>query len=96
MAVTLAKTPQLHFFLAVVSNQGTDSAHVHALLLTRQNGYANQVDLMHLQARAVNGGELVCIVAGDRSAAYADARQGECNEELMTAWIDQQITAHGL
>jgi hypothetical protein len=98
MAVTLAKSPQLLAFLAVVSGTGTgtDNAQVHCLLLTREDGYDDQVDYMHLQARAVEGGELAFVVAGDRSAAYAAARQGDSSEELMSQWIEQECRTHGL
>ena len=77
MAVTLAKLPQLQFFLAVVSGLGTDNARVHCLLLTREDGYVDQVDYMHVQTRAVESGELICVIAGDRSAAYAARHLGD-------------------
>ncbi|MER7952021.1 hypothetical protein ABTY59_31985 [Streptomyces sp. NPDC096079] len=96
MAVSLDKTPQLLFFLAVVTDAGTDRAEVHSLLLTRDADYDSQVDYMHVQRDMVDGGELVCVVAGDRSEAYREARRGDCNEELMSRWIDQERLRAGL
>ncbi|WP_399554027.1 hypothetical protein [Streptomyces anulatus] len=96
-AVTLTKTPRLHLYLAVVTAPGTPTARVHHLLLTRDEGYDAQVDGMHDKTNATPGAQLVCVVAGDRSAAYAEARKGEdANDDLFTQWIEQERTAAGL
>ncbi|MFJ2225627.1 hypothetical protein ACIOFY_36995 [Streptomyces anulatus] len=93
-AVTLTKTPRLHLFLAVVTAPGTPTARVHHLLLTRNDGYDAQVDAMHDMTDATPGAQLVCLAAGDRSAAYAEARKGEdANDDLFAAWIEQELTA---
>ncbi|MCG8970955.1 hypothetical protein, partial [Streptomyces sp. CL12-4] len=81
--VTLAKTPQLHFFLAVVAHPGTDHAKVHNLRLTHEDGYDALLDELDRQARAIDGGEMHIVIAGDRSAAYTDALQGGTREELL-------------
>ncbi|MFD4795072.1 hypothetical protein [Streptomyces anulatus] len=94
MAVTLTKTPQLHLFLAVVTGPGTPTARVHHLLLTRDEGYDAQVDAMHDMTDATPGAHLVCLAAGDRSAAYAEACKGEdANDDLFAAWIEQMLAA---
>ncbi|MCD9903195.1 hypothetical protein LUR56_31080 [Streptomyces sp. MT29] len=59
MAVTLTKTPQLHLFLATVTNTGTDTARVHHLLLTHDQGYDDQVSRMHDLTNATPGATLV-------------------------------------
>jgi hypothetical protein len=89
MALSLDKTPKLLFFLAVVAHPGTEHAKVHNLVLTRESGYDEQLEELDLQARAVEGGEMHIVIAGDRSAAYAAARQGGTSEALLDQWLGQ-------
>lgn len=91
MAVTLDKTAQLLFFLAVVAHPGTENAKVHNLVLTHdEDGYEDRLAALGAEARAIEGGEMHIVIAGDRSAAYAAARNGGTGEELLNQWLDQQ------
>ncbi|MEU6462200.1 hypothetical protein [Streptomyces sp. NPDC046976] len=91
MAITLDKSPQLLFFLAVVAHPGTDHAKVHSLVLSQEeHSYERQLEALDLQARAIEGGELHIVIAGDRSAAYTAARTGGTSEGLLDQWLGQQ------
>ncbi|MFG2986169.1 hypothetical protein ACGFYQ_33795 [Streptomyces sp. NPDC048258] len=97
MSVSLDKTPQLLFFLAIVTDPGTPDAKVHRLTLTpADNTYDDVVNEMNLQTRAVNNGELVCVIAADRSAGYTAALLGEADDELWSKWLEQDRIAAGL
>ncbi|MEU1275638.1 hypothetical protein [Streptomyces sp. NPDC005799] len=88
--VTLDKTPQLLFFLAVVAHPGTEDAKVHNLVLTQEeDSYDKRLAELDLQARAIEGGEMHIVIAGDHSAAYAAALQGGTSEELLDQWLGQ-------
>lgn len=90
MAVSLDKTAQLRFFLAVVAYPGTGNAKVHNLVLTHEDGYDALLEKLDHQARAVDGGEMHIVIAGDRSAGYAAALQGGTGEEMLDKWLAQE------
>ncbi|MFJ4880124.1 hypothetical protein ACIP93_33620 [Streptomyces sp. NPDC088745] len=89
MAISLDKAPQLHFFLAIVTTPDTDGAAVHRLALTREATYENLLEELHLQTRAIEGAELIIVIAGDRSEAYASALRGESSPQMIDRWFDQ-------
>ncbi|MCX4976512.1 MULTISPECIES: hypothetical protein [unclassified Streptomyces] len=97
MAVTLDKAPKLLFFLAIVTNPGTGTTQVHRLTLTPGDlTYDDLVIEMHAEKDAIEGAELICVIAGDRSEGYAEARKGETSNELFGQWLDQERLASGL
>ncbi|MFB8120588.1 hypothetical protein ACFQ6U_14110 [Streptomyces sp. NPDC056465] len=88
--VTLAKTPQVLFFLAVVAHPGTENAKVHRLALTKEESYDALLQEVDLEARAIDGGEYHIVIAGDRSAAHTAALQGGTSEAMLDLWLNQQ------
>lgn len=97
MSVSLEKTPQLLFFLAITTGAGTPDAKVHRLALTpADTTYDDVVNDMNLETRAIQGVELHCVIAADRSSGYAEAVKGESNEALFSAWLDQERLTAGL
>ncbi|MEV8344488.1 hypothetical protein [Streptomyces niveus] len=91
MAVSLDKTEKILFFLAVVAHPGTENAKVHNLVLAENDRrYDAHLEELDLQARAVEGGEMHIVIAGDRSAAYAAALNGATSEEMLDRWLGQQ------
>ncbi|MFJ4084968.1 hypothetical protein ACIP2Z_39245 [Streptomyces iakyrus] len=92
--VTLAKTEQLRFFLSVTSGFGTEDAKVHDLVVTYgEDTYEEQLEAMHRQADKIDGAEVHCLIAGDRSAAYAVARTGQDFDTLLDQWFEQEARA---
>ncbi|GHH22438.1 hypothetical protein [Streptomyces lanatus] len=92
--VTLAKKPQLLFFLTVTTGFGTADAKVHNLVLTHEEEtYDDQVEEAHRQADAIDGAAVHCLIAGDRSAAYAAARTGQDFDTLLDQWLEQEARA---
>ncbi|MGX1268001.1 hypothetical protein [Streptomyces phaeoluteigriseus] len=90
MAVTLGKNPQLLFLLAVTTGFGAADAKVHNLVLTYEETYADQLEAMHRQAAAIDGATVDCLIAGDRSAAYAVTRTGQDFDTLLDQWLEQE------
>ncbi|QOV40229.1 hypothetical protein IM697_18585 [Streptomyces ferrugineus] len=93
MAVSLDKTEQLLFFLSVTTGLGTEDAKVHNLALTYEESYEDQLEEMHRQADAIDGATVHCLIAGDRSAAYAVARTGQDFDTLLDQWLEQEARA---
>ncbi|OEJ21041.1 hypothetical protein [Streptomyces subrutilus] len=97
MSVSLEKKPQLLHFLAITTDAGTPAAKVHRLTLTpADTTYDDVVNDMHVEMRAIEGAEIHNVIAVDRSSAYAAARLGEIDEELFSAWLEQDRLAAGL
>ncbi|MFE4583405.1 hypothetical protein [Streptomyces chartreusis] len=94
MAVSLDKPAQLLFFLAVTTGFGTADAKVHSLVLTlEEETYEDQLEAMHRQAETIDGASVHCLIAGDRSAAYAVARTGQDFDALLDQWLEQETRA---
>ncbi|MFI7415278.1 hypothetical protein ACIBU0_42260 [Streptomyces sp. NPDC049627] len=83
MAVSLDKKPQLHLFVAVVTDAGTDRAVVHHLGITDAVYYDDQVNRAWDVKYAVPGSAVCLVVAGDRSAGFREARNGESPNALI-------------
>ncbi|MFF4543692.1 hypothetical protein ACFY1J_05505 [Streptomyces sp. NPDC001406] len=90
MPVSLNKTPQLLFFLAVVAYPGTEKSKVYRVTLARDEDYDALLEELHGLAAVVEAGELCIVIAGDRSAAYAAAHQGSTSEAMLDKWLGQQ------
>ncbi|MFF8696315.1 hypothetical protein ACF08W_29290 [Streptomyces sp. NPDC015144] len=95
MAVTLDKTPQLHLFIAVVTDAGTDRAAVHHLGLTDAFAYDDQVNRAWDVKHAVPGSAVHLVVAKDRSAGFREARNGDSADALINPFFmtDSAVTA---
>ncbi|SEE83002.1 hypothetical protein SAMN05216483_6690 [Streptomyces sp. 2131.1] len=95
MAVTLDKTPQLHLFIAVVTDAGTDRAAVHHLGVTTDSGYDNQVARAWAVKDAVPGSAVHLVVARDRSAGFREALNGDSADFLINPFFmtDSAVTA---
>ncbi|MEV7512126.1 hypothetical protein AB0O57_29635 [Streptomyces sp. NPDC091201] len=94
MSVSLDKTHELLYFLAVITDAGTPEVKVHHLTLTHDDGYDDLVNGMHDKQRAISGSELVSAVAIDRSAAYTEARRGGSDTEMFNRWCEQEDAKH--
>ncbi|MBK3645031.1 hypothetical protein JHN46_30760 [Streptomyces sp. MBT33] len=93
MPVSLDKTPQLHLFVAVVTNADTDRATVHHLGLTDAFYYDDQVNRAHDVKRAVPGSDVYLVVAGDRSAGYREALKGDSSDALINPFFTAPTSA---
>lgn len=87
MAVSLDKTPQLHLFIAVVTDAGTHRAAVHHLGLTDAFAYDDQVNRAWDVKHAVPGSAVHLVVAGDRSAGFREALNGDSADALINPFF---------
>ncbi|MFE6639530.1 hypothetical protein ACFVFT_38550 [Streptomyces tendae] len=88
MAVTLAKTPQLHLFVAVVTDANTDRAAVHHLGITDDQGYDDQINRAWDVKWATPDSAVCLVVAGDRSAAHRAALKGDSPNALTDPFFN--------
>ncbi|MGA5127786.1 hypothetical protein ACPCAG_31350 [Streptomyces pseudogriseolus] len=93
MPVSLDKTPQLHLFVAVVTDADTDRATVHHVGITDAFYYDDQVNRAWEVKWATPGSAVYLVVAGDRSAAYREARKGDSPDELINPFFTTPTTA---
>lgn len=91
--VSLDKTPQLHLFIAVVTDAGTDHATVHHLGITDAFYYDDQVNRAWDVKHAVPGSTVHLVVAEDRSAGYREARQGDSPDALINPFFTAPVSA---
>jgi hypothetical protein len=92
-AVSLDKTPQLHLFVAVVTDAGTDHAIVHHLGITDAFYYDDQVNRAWDVKHTVPGSDVHLVVAGDRSAGYREALKGDSDDALINPFFTAPISA---
>ncbi|QFG13317.1 hypothetical protein SEA_GILGAMESH_125 [Streptomyces phage Gilgamesh] len=86
--VTLAKTPQQHLYVAVVTDAGTDRAAIHHLGITDDMGYDDQINRAWAVKWATPDSAVCLVVAGDRSAGYREARNGDSPNALIDPFFN--------